>query len=268
MDSTYLERYLSGGEEVLVWHELVALGSAIRTELLVNEVEGVVREALQRVQINLDLLIPRLRSLGYQFVCEYTPPQTMWALEDLGLTAYTHPPVEPLQPVDWEELALVETQHGPLPLVLRRWYELIGFVDLSGYHPVLSWHAKISNSNTLSSSRHTSKRRGPYSTPLAVIGWDDESVSEHYYHRVLHDHRSGECPGDGLWVGLPCNALDARVGSPGHQEQMRFDNAPLFLDYIRTAFQWGGFYGFSQDPEAAEEAREELEFLTNGLLPI
>src|SRR5687768_10518259 len=98
MGTTYLERYMRGGEEQAVWHELVALGGAVREEPLAVDVEVVVRETMRRVRLNLEVLIARLHSLNYRFV---------------------HAPWSPLSRMELEELNEAEAAYGPLPLALR-----------------------------------------------------------------------------------------------------------------------------------------------------
>jgi hypothetical protein len=63
---TYLERYLAGEYEQ-VWAELVALGEAVRDEPLHSDALAVARETMRRVRQNLEMLIPRLVTMGYQF---------------------------------------------------------------------------------------------------------------------------------------------------------------------------------------------------------
>jgi hypothetical protein len=42
----------------------------------------------------------------------------------------------------------------------------------------------------------------------------------------------------------------------------------LLVSYLRLSFKWGGFAGFSYQPEAAKAAQAELDFLTRDLLHI
>lgn len=64
--TTYLERYLAG-EHKQVWDELTALGAAVRAEPLYSDALAVARETMRRVRQNLELLVPRLVAVGYQF---------------------------------------------------------------------------------------------------------------------------------------------------------------------------------------------------------
>src|SRR6516225_4569410 len=62
----YLERYRQGEYEA-VWAELLAQGGRIRQQPLYDEALAVVRETMRRARANIELLVPRLTSLGYQF---------------------------------------------------------------------------------------------------------------------------------------------------------------------------------------------------------
>jgi hypothetical protein len=70
---TYLERYLAGEYEQ-VWAELEALGEAVREEPLHGDALAVARETMQRVRTNLEMLIPRLVAVGYQFGYGWVQP--------------------------------------------------------------------------------------------------------------------------------------------------------------------------------------------------
>src|SRR6266849_6050327 len=69
----YLERYLAGEYE-LVWDELVALGAEVREEPLYSDALAVARETMRRVRKNLEMLIPRLVTIGYQFGYGWVQP--------------------------------------------------------------------------------------------------------------------------------------------------------------------------------------------------
>jgi hypothetical protein len=114
----YLERYRQGECEQ-VWAELLAQGGRIREQPLYDEALAVARETMRRARANIELLVPRLTSLGYQFA---------------------HPD-RVFVPADEEtrgEVAEVERRAGPLPLSLRVWCEEVGEVNFMGAHPKLS----------------------------------------------------------------------------------------------------------------------------------
>jgi hypothetical protein len=70
---TFLERRLAGEYEQ-VWAELQALGEAVREEPLYGDALAVARETMRRVRENLEMLIPRLVAVGYQFGYGWVQP--------------------------------------------------------------------------------------------------------------------------------------------------------------------------------------------------
>jgi hypothetical protein len=114
----YLERYRQGECEQ-VWAELLAQGGRIRQQPLYDEALAVVRETMRRARANIELLVPRLTSLGYQF-------------------AYPDRVFVPADEETRDEVASVERRAGPLPLSLRVWCEEVGEVNFMGAHPKLS----------------------------------------------------------------------------------------------------------------------------------
>jgi len=146
--SSFLERYTSGEHEP-VWDDLVALGATVREEPLYTDAQAVARETMRRVRHNIELLVPRLRSLGFAFGYDWVlkdPPAYVKRRPDLaeGWRGWV---VEaqrdyctfcPPQPDALERIAALEQQTGTLPLSLRAWYEVVGTVDLVGKPPP-SW---------------------------------------------------------------------------------------------------------------------------------
>jgi hypothetical protein len=101
----------------------VALGGQIREQRLYAEALSVAHETMTRARANIELLVPRLTSLGYQFA---------------------HPD-RVFVPADEEtrhEVAEVERRAGPLPLSLRAWCEVVGEVNFMGSHPRLSTYVQ------------------------------------------------------------------------------------------------------------------------------
>src|SRR5262249_35718321 len=102
-----------------VWGELVALGGRIREPGLFAEAMSVAHETMTRARANIELLVPRLKSLGYQFA----HPERVFVSADadvLGLVA------EGVR------------RAGAVPVSLRAWCDLVGEVNFIGSHPKLS----------------------------------------------------------------------------------------------------------------------------------
>jgi hypothetical protein len=71
--SSFLERY-ERGEYEQVWEELLALGAAVREEPLYADALAVARETMRRARHNIEVLIPRLVRVGYQFGYGWVQP--------------------------------------------------------------------------------------------------------------------------------------------------------------------------------------------------
>lgn len=70
---SFLERY-EGGEHEQVWAELVALGAAVREKPLYTDALAVAHATMRRARHNIELLIPRLVAIGYQFGYGWVQP--------------------------------------------------------------------------------------------------------------------------------------------------------------------------------------------------
>ena len=63
---TYFERY-KNGQCVAVWNELTALGETVRDSAIVGDAVSVAHLTMERVATNIDRLVERLASHGYEF---------------------------------------------------------------------------------------------------------------------------------------------------------------------------------------------------------
>jgi len=64
--ANFIVRYLQG-EYQEVWDELLLQGSSVKQEPLFSDAMAVARETMRRVKQNIEILIPRLVSIGYRF---------------------------------------------------------------------------------------------------------------------------------------------------------------------------------------------------------
>jgi hypothetical protein len=119
---SYLDRYRRGECEQ-VWAELIALGGQIRDERLYAEVQSVAHETMNRARANIELLVPRLKSLDYRFA----HPDRVFVPGDEEFRRF---------------VTQVERRAGPLPLSLRAWCEVVGEVNFMGSHPKLSTYVQ------------------------------------------------------------------------------------------------------------------------------
>jgi hypothetical protein len=120
--ASFLERY-GQGEYEQVWAEMIALGGQIREERLYADCIAVARETMARARTNIELLVPRLTSLGYEF-------------------AHPDRAFVPSSDETRRLTAEVERRAGPLPLSLWAWCEFVGEVNFMGSHPKLSTYIK------------------------------------------------------------------------------------------------------------------------------
>jgi hypothetical protein len=258
----YSNRYHLGEREQ-VWAELVAHGAAIHNEQLAREADAVAREIMTRARQNIATLVERLQALAYQF----TYPDMVWV-----------PPAANLP----EALQTVEHLYGPLPLVLRMWFEMVGQVNLMGAHPHLSRYHDLVPPD----------QQGPTSDPLQIEFYGvsiEEGLDQGAYISTTYDLEDSEVdPDDPNASELLGPGFDFSIDA-SHKANLsgggmlrvplvsNFDahiytsdqwTGQYFVPYLRTAFAWGGFPGLRNNPQAAATAKDELEFLTKDLLPI
>lgn len=237
----YLSRYRTGEYEQ-VWNELQALGPAVRKEPRYSAAREVADETMRRVGRNCELIISRLRAMGYKFG---TYPDGSSGYYTAGPLVV--PPAETLAGV-----AELEQRVGPLPLSLAAFWQQVGSVDLvgmrrgwpGGLDPLVvyevdgalsmldDWEAEVEEADE--------EERRPFEAPVAP---DD-----------LHkDNISG---GEPYSVALPDPSADFTLLYERHKLP--------FVPYLRIAIlKWGGFPGL----DGHEAPLSELSALTMGLEP-
>jgi hypothetical protein len=309
---SFLERYRQGECEQ-VWAELLGLGGKVREQPLYADALSVAHETMSRARANIEMLVPRLNKLGYQFA----HPEQVFVPADEDFR---------------QRVAQVESRGGPLPLSLRVWCDVAGEVNFMGSHPKLSTYAQMSSGqeigqgflslfakhggvatgtgdsllqsvqvtqgllnevvqriktgqptrspNVEAGLRASKELLAGFQRPLAVEGPEVESdplVVEPYFMDLEDDSDDDEDDSEGHVVMIAPDSTHKTNHSGGSPYCIDIPNpavdAPLdgdedygtFIEYLRTCFRWGGFPGFrnSKNPP-----REELAFLTDGLLPL
>ena len=264
---SFLERYRSG-DRAGVWNDLLNMGSAVRSEPIWEDARTVARETMERARHNVALLVERLTELEYRFAF----PDDVWRLPDKASLA---------------ELAAFERRHGPLPLSLYAWYEVVGSVDLRGDHPKLGFYHRT---DPASAERFWSRHW--YPDPLVVFPLGDQLVvddrDEDDENRwpglrtpgldrtqpltlltLAPDaiHKADISGSQAMEIWLPSPAADALLNGSD------WPGVP-FVSYLRECFRWGSFPGlghpfpWSGHQPDPDEVREVLAILTNGLLPL
>jgi hypothetical protein len=262
---TYLERYLQG-EHVDVWAELVGIGSAVRDDLFYSDAQAVAREMMTRAKYNVSVLVERLKLLNYRFV----KPDRAWVPPDAKHLSF------------FQDL---EQRHGPFPLTIHMWCEIVGSVNFMGAHPKLS---KCHDFNWGGSDQL--KFHGD---PIVVWTMDrqNQGLVSFYLNRAASEeeearmeaempppfgleigltriNKAGESGGSGVDMLVPNSTFDAPL-----IDSDSYWTGTFFIPYLRACFEYGGFPGLNArwypdqqwDPEYS---KTELDFLTKDLLPL
>lgn len=157
-----------------------------------------------------------------------------------------------------DDLAALEQEYGPLPLVLRTWYEVVGEVSLLGHYP--------------KPRCYDDHKPGLIRDPLVIFydgdGFRAEAASQSDVEEALatrqlyfFEFAPAYDGGDPRCLKVPNPGFDGPLISEDGWGDM------FFVAYLRECFAWGGFPGLKWNPQAAEAARAELAFLTQDLLP-
>jgi hypothetical protein len=192
---SFLTRY-QRGEHIEVWDELESLGATVRDEPVYSDALAVARETMRRARHNIELLIPRLQQVGYDFGYAWlepraaleqrvqqqlTPDEVRSLAQELGVPedalapdeheneslldwAREQPPILAQPPDDIEHLlGELEQSIGPLPLALRAWYEQIGAVNFVGMPPPLWGYVNVLGP--------------PRGAPALQLIWHDDEIA-------------------------------------------------------------------------------------------
>ncbi len=297
--ATFVERYRDGEREQ-VWAELVALGKTVREEPLFDDAWDVARETMTRARTNVELLLERLKQIGYQFE---RPDQAFM----------------PAQPDISARIDAFEQEVGPVPLSLRAWCEIVGEVDFVGNYPGLAyygstvtpWFADMVESGTLESQSYADALKNIGLPPIdpamlefakrlvreekekpdwklkQQLGAEARVVSDPLVVAVLHEltpdwHRAWQEEIEDPQANpftitiAPDSAhksnysggggYDIRLPEPAADAPLlNEDHRTTFVNYLRISFQWAGFPGLERYKDRDEKL---LAFLKEGLLPI
>jgi hypothetical protein len=259
----WLERYQQGFYQE-VYDELVALQESVFDESIYQEAKLVAQMMMKQVRQNLEMLIPRLKVLGYQFVDGYWDRELarQYAPEELVRENEKYRILNIASSNTLSQLSVAEKFLGTFPLSVRSWYEEVGSVNFVGTFPASETRPALSD----------------ILDPLLIFpvedlsdqfsGFSSEELDEMKDEegRLTVDIsvdsalKYGYSGSGGYCIKIPCKAFDTRF---------ELENETLmFVDYLRICFQWGGFFGLASAKEKALPSltSEELTFLTQGLL--
>lgn len=231
----YLERYIKG-EHVQVWEELTALGPAVRKSPHSEQARAVAVETMLRVRRNCELLISRLKSLGYVFGV-YPDGSRGYASEG----SLVLPSSSTLA-----DIAELDELVGPLPLSLAAFWDQVGSVDFVGMRR--GWAAALDPLVVY--------------PPIAALSMldagDKEFEPESFQAPLAPDnlHKDNVSGGEPYSVALPNASADFELLNERH--------GMMFVPYLRLAIlKWGGFPGL----ENKQIKFDSLESLVQGLEP-
>jgi hypothetical protein len=242
---TYLSRY-EAGEHEQVWREISPrYWKEVQSEPFFSEALEVARATMGRVRQNIELLVPRLETIGYAFGYSWAedPPFKVFGVEE---RIQAEPPVlSPPLPDIQARFERLEAAGLRLPLSLRAWYEVVGAVNFVGTPPN-TWPKQASH--------------WPEPDPLRVDPLDDDIIEECLMERRLiiapdeffKYYTSGGGP---YYIELRAPSTDGQ-----------FEGGWLrvsFVDYLRIALSWGGLPGIGRWHKRPEH---DIAFLTDGLL--
>lgn len=246
----FYQNYLQGSYQE-VYDKLVALQEQVYVEPYYTDALLVAREMMRRVRHNLELLVPRLHQLGYQFGKGFTEGLSP---EERALVENDAPIFKAADSKTPEKIQMLEQLTGTLPLALTCWYEGVGSVNLVGLFPSTK-------------DRNVDLDYGCVLDPLFMysIEMAIRMVSEYLKKGVWHrsptlalspdNYYKYNCSGSGAYsLLLPCKAFDAPLLLERHQT--------TFIHYLRICFRWAGFPGLEVENRLTPS---ELAFLREGL---
>ena len=159
----------------------------------------------------------------------------------------------PAAPRDAKDLDRVEKKlKGPLPISLRCWYEQVGGVNLMGYHETLNPKAGSESPDPLVID--------PFMDAICAWFGEDLEFEENEIELPLAPDdisKAFQSGGDPYAVKLPDSSADGLFLNEAHNT--------TFVNYLRIAFQWGGFPGWER---ALPRPDKELDYLREDLLAI
>ncbi len=285
----FYKRYVAG-EFREVWMELAALGDAVWLDPVAADALAVCYETMHRAKTNIEIVVGALETEGYDFYpTVYSPywrrtqkskewieskdeeSQLILARLQEPLTNRPGPlreliiaerkqrlaergriassfheerlgivrPLVPANSPSW--IRKLTSRAGDIPLSLRAWHSTVGGVNLVGHHPELAppgvecdplfvapLRSVVDVCMVWQEDHADAKERPPFQMPISPP-------------RSVKAGISGE--GAQYMVTLPSATLDAVIENEPHGLD--------FVNYLRLAFEWGGFPGYADTPGKA-----------------
>jgi hypothetical protein len=278
----YLERYLAGERE-RVWAELRAVGEGVREPPLYTDALAVARATMRRARHNIELLIPQLEAIGYQF-------GYAWAVSDGSQAGHRHNvawrgPFLPPPPDTSMRLHELQTRVGPLPLSILAWFETIGEVDFVGRPPR---HWGLAGSDE---SDEAGEDVADYSVPPRLADedptlewcsldplciWPLDAVIAMAGPPAAEPDPADRDSGKGYLPLTPdpegkyliSGGGPIGIDVPNAAADAEFVDLLPFVEYLRVCFRWGGFPGLRDYLGPMDAIGEDLHRLRRDLLPL
>jgi hypothetical protein len=273
------DRYLAG-ERQQAWAELAALGPRVREDPFAADALAVAGETMTRVAANIDTVIARLHGIGYEFRTQAVEAEHRQAAmeralameipqssrhtamlgmvdklrgmlgealaanrsapRDTAVRAHVAPSAD-----TWKLLRRLEKKAGVLPLSLRAFYEIVGSVDLLGFHPSLA--------------PKPGENRGPCPDPLVVFAPEDVlqdiEASDEYEdddgrHVIIAPdelHKAETSGGSPYEIAVPCLDADGVLETSGMNSRSSpiYASASSGVDFQVTRAAKSAFRGSS-----------------------
>lgn len=243
-----LDRYISGEYET-VWAEMLAGIDQDTNPISEAEQWSVAEETMSRARQNIETIIERLNSIGYQFGVypDGTLPRDGKPFEGPLIL----PP-----PDTAEKIRQIEALVGAIPISLKAFWSIVGSVNLVGAFPPWKnfsldplWVDGPDLEYILKTSEEWQEN---------LIEYGAEEVGEYLLALAPdHFHKDRTSGGGPYGISLPNPAADADF-------EYEWNNT-TFVNYLRICFKWGGFPNPYRNPNTE---LSELDFLSKDLLPI
>jgi hypothetical protein len=256
-ETRFYSRYLSGEREA-VWEEMRATGGDIGKGSVWEDACNTVQQTMERVRYNVETIVDRLRTMGYQFA----DPDAAHA-----------PPTERSLRI----LDQLEHEFGSFPLSLRLFYEVVGSVNLCQSAEQLEQGVFDEKARSKIPALRLMGEEAPLyvASPKMMMrqaSWASQTHDGRRYLWIAPD----ECGRAHYSNGDDCHVLMPEPGVDFRWVEMREESIPpetrfWFVDLLRQVFRGGGFQGRS-DPDNDWQRRPPRNALTRslfeGLLPI
>jgi hypothetical protein len=221
---TYLERFLRGEHEQ-VWADLRDLGPAVRQTDVLADAQSVAVETMRRVRHNVEVLHRRLGDAGYLF-------------KDPG-RAHVPPGEDATARLDD-----FEERHGPLPLSLRAFYEIVGTVDFrQSWDQLVKWYEREQRATPTDPIGYLGEYDPLMVEPLRCkyARWEAEHGKRSWFLAPDECHKADYSGGMSYHVLLPDEGADFRIYGMIMSKVDLFGE--YFVGYLRETFRGGGFRG-------------------------